>query len=50
MGVKVTDLSIPGWVSNTVNGQQLIDRISFAKLLSDTVFVLDFLGNSSVRF
>jgi hypothetical protein len=50
MGVKVTDLSIPGWVANTVNGQQLMDRVRSAALPSDAVFVLDLLGNSSVRF
>jgi hypothetical protein len=50
MGVKVTDLSIPGWVSNTINGQQLMDRVRSATLPSDAIFVLDLLGNSSVRF
>jgi hypothetical protein len=49
-GVKVTDLSIPGWVSNTVNGQQLMDRVRSATLPSDAVLVLVLLGNSSVRF
>jgi hypothetical protein len=50
MGVKVTDLSIPGWVANTVNDQQLMDRVRSATLPSHAVFVLDLLGNSSVRF
>jgi len=50
MGVKVTDLSIPGWVANTVNGQQLMDRVRSATLPSDAIFVLDLLGNSSVCF
>ena len=50
MGTKVTDLSIPGWVSNTANGQQLMDRVRAADLPSDAVYVLDLLGNSSVRF
>jgi hypothetical protein len=50
LGVKVTDLSTPGWVSNTANGQHLMDRVRFAELPSDVVYVLDLLGNSSVRF
>jgi hypothetical protein len=50
LGVKVTDLSIPGWVSNTQNGQNLLNRVSSAGLPSDAIYVLDFLGNSSVRF
>jgi hypothetical protein len=50
MGAKVTDLSIPGWVSNTANGQQLMDRVRSAELPPDVVYLLDFLGNSSVHF
>jgi hypothetical protein len=50
MGIKVTDLSIPGWVSNTVSGQLLMDRVSSANLPPGAVYILDFLGMSSVRF
>jgi hypothetical protein len=50
MGMKVTDLSIPVWVSNTANGQQLLDRVRFTERPSDTVYVMDFLGNNSVHF
>jgi hypothetical protein len=50
MGAKVTDLSVPGWVSSTANGQQFMDRVRSAELPPDVVYLLDFLGNSSVHF
>jgi hypothetical protein len=50
MGVKVTDLSVSGWVSNTASGQQLMDRVISTGLPSDAIYVLDLLGNSSARF
>ncbi len=49
LGTKVTDLSTSGWVSNTASGQHLMDRVRFEELPSDVVYVLDLLGNSSVR-
>ncbi len=50
LGTKVTDLSTSGWVSNTASGQHLMDRVRFAELSSDVVYVLDLLENSSARF
>ncbi len=44
MGVKVTDLSVSGWVSNTASGQQLMDRVISTGLPSDAIYVLDLLG------
>jgi hypothetical protein len=38
MGTKVTDLSIPGWVSNTANGQQLMDRVRAADLMGTITY------------
>ena len=52
--VRVTDLSTPGWVTNNAATQTLMDTLSHslggANFSLDTVFVMDFLGNSSVRF
>jgi hypothetical protein len=50
MGVKVTDLSVSGWVSNTASGQQLMDMVISTGLPSDAIYVLDLFGNSSTRF
>jgi hypothetical protein len=51
---RVTDLSVPGWVTNQASTQSLMDSLSQSlagpDVSLDTVFVLDFLGNSSVRF
>jgi hypothetical protein len=50
MGIKVTNLSIPGWVSKTANGQHFLDMVRLAELPSDKVYMLDFQGNSSILF
>jgi hypothetical protein len=50
LGVTVTDLSVPGWISNVRNGQSLMDRVRCSEPPSDAVYVFDVLGNSGVRF
>ena len=50
LGATVTDLSVPGWVSNVRNGQNLMDRVRGSELPPDAVFVFDILGDSSARF
>jgi len=50
LGATVTDLSVPGWISNVRNGQNLMDRVRCAEPPSDAVYVFDILGNSSARF
>jgi len=50
LGATVTDLSVPGWVSNVRNGQNLMDRVRGSELPPNAVFVFDILGNSSARF
>ena len=50
VGATVTDLSVPGWISNVRNGQNLMDRVRCSEPPSDAVYVFDILGNSSARF
>jgi len=50
LGAKVTDLSKSGWICNTANSQLLMMGMGGEALPENTVFVLDLLGNSSVRF
>jgi hypothetical protein len=50
LGATVTDWSVPGWVSNVRNGQNLMDRVRCSEPPLDAVFVFDILGNSSARF
>jgi hypothetical protein len=50
LGAIVTDLSVPGWISNVRNGQSLMDRVRCSEPPSDAVYVFDVLGNSSVCF
>jgi hypothetical protein len=50
LGAKITNLSVPGWISNVASGQLLIDRVCVSELPPDAIFVFDVLGNSSARF
>jgi len=54
MGAAVTDLSISGWVTHTKAVQTLLDNVSIhlsgPTIPENTVYVMDFLGNSSVGF
>ncbi len=50
LGATVSDLSVPGWISNVCNGQSLMDRVRCSEPPSDAVYVFDVLGNSSERF
>jgi len=50
LGAKVTDLSKSGWICNTANSQLLMMGMGGNDLPENTIFVLDLLGNSSVRF
>jgi hypothetical protein len=50
LGATVTDLSVPEWISNIRNGQNLMDRVRCSEPPSDADYVFDILGNSSVRF
>ena len=50
LGVKVTDLTKPGWIANTANAQQVMREIVDPSIPEDSIIVLDVLGNISVRF
>ncbi len=50
LGVKVTDLTRPGWIANTANAQMVMREIVDPSIPKDSIIILDVLGNSSVRF
>jgi hypothetical protein len=50
LGAKITDLTRSGWIANVASTQLLMNQVQGLGLPEDAVFVLDVLGNSSVRF
>jgi hypothetical protein len=50
LGVKITDLTRPGWIANTANAQMVMREIVDPSIPKDSILILDILGNSSVRF
>jgi hypothetical protein len=41
LGATVTDLSVPGWISNVRNGQSLMDKVRCSEPPPDAVYVFD---------
>ena len=50
LGVKVKDLTKPGWVANTANSQRVMHEATGSEIPEGSIIILDVLGNSSVRF
>jgi lysophospholipase L1-like esterase len=49
-GLKVTDMSVPGWVANSASISALSKQLDHLHTEPGTVVVLDLLGNSSTKF
>jgi len=46
----ITDLSVPGWISNTPNGQDLLNRVRSSEPPAEALCVFDILDNSLAHF
>jgi hypothetical protein len=50
LGVKVKDLTRPGWIANTANSQKVMHEATVSEIPEGSIIILNVLGNSSVRF
>jgi hypothetical protein len=47
LGATSTDLSVPGWIFNVRNSQNLLDRVRDSEPPSDAVFVFEFFATTA---